>query len=69
MGASSGLDQLVLLVARDATLYLGPNLAVARDFDWEGDEGQCSHYALMLRAQSIDRRKGILDIRIWLQPC
>jgi hypothetical protein len=38
-------------------------------FDWTGDEGRCSHYALMLRAQSTAWRKGILDIRIWLPPC
>jgi hypothetical protein len=42
---------------------------VIGSFDWEGNEGQCSHYALMLRAQSTDCRKGILVIRIWLLPC
>ncbi len=42
---------------------------VIGSFDWEGNEGQCSHYALMLRAQSTDCRKGLLDMRIWLLPC
>ena len=42
---------------------------VIGSFDWEGNEGQCSHYVLMLRAQSTDCRKGLLDMRIWLLPC
>jgi hypothetical protein len=42
---------------------------VIGSFDWEGNEGECSHYALMLRAQPADCRKGILDARIWLLPC
>jgi hypothetical protein len=42
---------------------------VIGSFDRQGNEGQCSHYALMLRAQSTDCRKGILDVRIWLLPC
>jgi hypothetical protein len=42
---------------------------VIGSFDWEGDESQCSHYALMLRAQPSDCRKGILDARMWLLPC
>jgi hypothetical protein len=42
---------------------------VIGSFDWQGNEGQCSHYALMLQAPSTDCRKGILDVRIWLLPC
>jgi hypothetical protein len=41
---------------------------VIGSFEWEGDESQCSHYALMLRAQPTECRK-LTDTRVWLPPC
>jgi hypothetical protein len=42
---------------------------VIGSFDWEGNEGQCSHYALMLQTPPSDCKKGIMDTRVWLLPC
>jgi hypothetical protein len=36
-------------------------------FDWEGTEGQCANYALMLKGS--DCREGITDVRVWLPVC
>jgi hypothetical protein len=36
-------------------------------FDWEGTEGQCADYALMLKGS--DCRSGTSDVRRWLPSC
>jgi hypothetical protein len=36
-------------------------------FDWEGTEGQCANYALMLKGAAC--RKGTADVRMWLPSC
>jgi hypothetical protein len=46
--------------------------AIAREgvigsLDWEGTEGQCANYALMLKGSGC--RKGMADVRMWLPSC
>jgi hypothetical protein len=36
-------------------------------FDWEGTEGQCASYALMLEGP--DCRRGKMDARLWVPSC
>jgi hypothetical protein len=40
---------------------------VIGSFDWEGTEGQCANYALMLKGS--DCRRGVMDARLWVPLC
>jgi hypothetical protein len=40
---------------------------VIGSLEWEGTEGQCANYALMLKYSSC--RKGLADVRMWLPWC
>jgi hypothetical protein len=40
---------------------------VIGSLDWEGTEGQCASYALMLKGSGC--RKGMADVRMWLPAC
>jgi hypothetical protein len=40
---------------------------VIGSFDWEGTEGDCADYALMLKGSGC--RKGTADVRMWLPSC
>jgi hypothetical protein len=40
---------------------------VIGSLDWEGTEGQCANYALMLKGSNC--RNGMADVRMWLPAC
>jgi hypothetical protein len=40
---------------------------VIGSLDWEGTEGQCANYALMLKGSGC--RNGVADLRMWLPAC
>jgi hypothetical protein len=40
---------------------------VIGSFGWEGTEGQCANYALMLKGP--DCRRGMMDARLWVPSC